>query len=492
MIRLPVIDRGAIIVAGLTVLTAVLLLFAVLRGGGDDDGVDAVDPAAGGNLAPTVERTWDGDLQHPVGADVGRVVLTATDPNGDRLSFIAANLPVGVAIDPLTGIITGTPSEPCVCSVTVSVDDGRGGRGDTRFQWTVTGSNEAALPPPLSLPAPDGADDAPPGQPVDPEAPDAPTPADTTTPPGDAEGATTVPSPTTAAPTTAAPTTAAPTTQAPDLGPVSFHGTRDFDSFFEGRKQYDAWSSGDIAFYAPQGQIRQEDGARWVEWFVRIDNLYRIVSGRSDFNNVYRRGTPDLGSKKVLAIVETCGAGCGSKQQAEADPGYINQMTSDPTSYEPHWIFFYEMGRGGSPEPWYGKATWPKNTVIIPHLMAGIAYHELGGGESGLRRGIPGDLIGELDRWEQENLEYVDTFPIADQQSQNGYTSHHLMPAMLWKVMMETDIQTVGRITANMATKPESTSATQAMCDFQSAVNDATGGQFADRMKGPWGLPDNC
>ena len=314
----------------------------------------------------------------------------------------------------------------------------------------------------------------------------------TSTVPGTAAPTTAAPS-TTVAPTTTQ-TTVAPATQPPaDLGSVTFHGARDFDSFFNGRKQYDAWTAGDIAFYAPQGEVAKADGARWVDWFVRIDSLYRIVSGRIDFDSVYRRGTPDLGNKKVLALIETCGAGCGSKQQAEADPGYISQMTGDPTSYEPHWIFFYEMGRGGSPEPWYGKATWPKNTVIIPHLMAGIAYYELGGGgESGLRRGIPGDLIGELDRWEQENLEYVDTFPIEDQQSQNGYTSHHLMPAMLWKIMMETDVQTVGRITANMATKPPSTSATQAMCDFQSAVNDATGGRFSDRMKGPWGLPDNC
>ena len=229
-----------------------------------------------------------------------------------------------------------------------------------------------------------------------------------------------------------------------------------------------------------------------MDWYVRADDLYRVVSGRSDFDSVYRRGTPDLGSRKVLALVETCGAGCGSKQQAEADPGYIDGMLASPDDYVDHWIFFYEMGRGGSPEPWYGRATWPSNTVILPHLMAGLTYYEIGGGEAGLRRFIPGDLLAELERWEQADIEYVDHFVAANQQSVGDYTSHHLMPGMLWKIRMETDLATVGRITANMAAKPEATSGRQAMCDFRAAVNEATGGRFDAQMIGPWGLPHDC
>ncbi|MEL6984919.1 MAG: hypothetical protein AAFO29_20990, partial [Actinomycetota bacterium] len=159
-----------------------------------------------------------------------------------------------------------------------------------------------------------------------------------------------------------------------------------------------------------------------------------------------------------------------------------------------HWIFFYEMGRVGSAssfEDFYGRATWPTNTLIVPHMMAAVAYYDLGG-ESLLRNGNTKFLFEELDRWEAENIEYVDQFPIPNQQTQNGYTSHHLMPAMLLTIATETSLDTLWQILENMSNEPEATSATQAMCDFQDAVNAATGGRYAARMTGEWGLPDTC
>ncbi|MEM7272219.1 MAG: hypothetical protein AAF547_03975 [Actinomycetota bacterium] len=306
----------------------------------------------------------------------------------------------------------------------------------------------------------------------------------------------TTPAPTTtAAPTTT--TTAAPTTTtAPANRPAqpTFHGVKPFNSFSKGTLQYDAWTSGDVAFYAPQGQVPVADGLRWVDWYRRVDELYRKLSTKDNFETYYRRDDPNFGRVKVLGIVETCGAGCGSKQQAEADPGYIQAMVGNPTDPGQHWIFYYEMGRTGSRgffEDWYGKATWPTNTLIMPHMMAAVGFYELGG-ESLLRNGNTKFLFDELAQWEQANIEYVDQFPIPDQQSQNGYTSHHLMPAMLLTIMTETSMDTLERILENMSNEPEATNATQAMCDFQDAVNAATGGAYSARMKGPWGLPDNC
>ena len=273
-----------------------------------------------------------------------------------------------------------------------------------------------------------------------------------------------------------------------------YQGVRQHTSFSNTVADQDFWTYEDIAYTAPQGRVTNEQANQWIAWYVRADELYRVVSGRPDFDFVYRANT-EWGPKKIVAVVEgqTCGAGCGNKQKAETDQGFLDQMLDDPADYQFHWIFFYEMGRGGSPEPWYGRATWPSNTVILPHLMAGLSYYEVGGGEDGLRDTfIPGDLLAELETWEEMDIEYVDHFVASDQQKVGSFTSHHLMPAMLWKIRMETDLETIGEITANMATKPPATSGQQAMCDFRDAVNDATDGAFDEQMIGPWGLPHDC
>ncbi|MEM7338482.1 MAG: Ig domain-containing protein [Actinomycetota bacterium] len=512
MFQLPPGGQRTIIAAAAGTASVLALVVAglIIFQSSDDDGFDAIDPAATSNRPPEITATWDGGLSHVVGTTIDPLMVEATDLDGDPLTFQGTNLPAGIVVDPNTGTLRGTTVAPCECQASVSVRDGQGGSDQIDFTWTVTSPSEFALDdvdsePDLSpqLPTPaQGADRDPsdlsrPGtNNADTNTTDTPATTTASTPSGDtgdspgadadANNATTTTTTTTTTSTTAAPTAPAEAT------PASFQGVHPFDSFFQGRQQYDAWTAGDIAFYAPQGRVAPEVAAGWMDWYVRTDAMYRVVSGRDNFDQVYRRGTPDLGNKKVLAIVETCGAGCGSKQQAEADPGYINAMVGSPNDFQQHWIFFYEMGRGGSPEPWYGRATWPKNTVIIPHLMAGLAFYEFGGINALQPGNIPGDLLAELDRWEQEDIEYIDNFPIADQQSQGGYTSHHLMPAMLWRIRMETDVATVGQITANMAAKPESTSAQQAMCDFRASVNEATGGRFDSRMTGPWGLPDTC
>jgi hypothetical protein len=50
--------------------------------------------------------------------------VQASDPDNNGLSFSAAGLPSGLSIDPLTGIISGTPTAACACQVTVVVEDG--------------------------------------------------------------------------------------------------------------------------------------------------------------------------------------------------------------------------------------------------------------------------------------------------------------------------------------------------------------------------------
>ena len=67
------------------------------------------------------------------------------DPNGDTLTFTAANLPVGLSIDSATGIITGTIDHSAsqagvggVYSVTITATDNKGAATPQTFSWTST------------------------------------------------------------------------------------------------------------------------------------------------------------------------------------------------------------------------------------------------------------------------------------------------------------------------------------------------------------------
>ncbi len=69
------------------------------------------------------------------------VSATATDPDGDTVTWSGANLPAGASVAPLTGELTWTPSylqAGVYTDVMLIVDDGLGGRDTTRFAITVT------------------------------------------------------------------------------------------------------------------------------------------------------------------------------------------------------------------------------------------------------------------------------------------------------------------------------------------------------------------
>jgi hypothetical protein len=64
---------------------------------------------------------------------------TASDPDGDPLTFSIATGPKGLTIDPATGLVTWTPASAQVgsSSVTLQVDDGHGGTAAQAFQIGV-------------------------------------------------------------------------------------------------------------------------------------------------------------------------------------------------------------------------------------------------------------------------------------------------------------------------------------------------------------------
>ena len=76
--------------------------------------------------------------------------VSATDPDGDTLTYSATGLPQGLAINPASGAITGTLTYTSAgtASVTVTVSDGTLS-ASTTFTWTVTNVDRSPVLSPL-------------------------------------------------------------------------------------------------------------------------------------------------------------------------------------------------------------------------------------------------------------------------------------------------------------------------------------------------------
>ncbi|MEU9041198.1 MULTISPECIES: M4 family metallopeptidase [unclassified Kitasatospora] len=80
---------------------------------------------------------------------VGTAVNLAIKASGGTapLSYSAAGLPAGLAINASTGAITGTPTAAGTSNVTVTVKDSAGKSGTTSFTWTVTSGGGGGCTP---------------------------------------------------------------------------------------------------------------------------------------------------------------------------------------------------------------------------------------------------------------------------------------------------------------------------------------------------------
>lgn len=120
-------------------MMAALLLAACFGGGGSDD---AAEPPVGNpppppaNRAPTINVATSFDVL--VGNSV-TVTPTASDPDGDTLTFSVTNKPSWMTFSTSTGVLTGTPQAGNVGSfdVTISVSDGRGGQASDQTRVNV-------------------------------------------------------------------------------------------------------------------------------------------------------------------------------------------------------------------------------------------------------------------------------------------------------------------------------------------------------------------
>ena len=80
--------------------------------------------------------------------------LSASDPNGDALTYAAQGLPAGLSIHAATGEVSGAPSAPGLHTVTVTVSDAATppASASETFSWDVISC--VTTPPPEETPAP--------------------------------------------------------------------------------------------------------------------------------------------------------------------------------------------------------------------------------------------------------------------------------------------------------------------------------------------------
>jgi hypothetical protein len=98
---------------------------------------EVVDPGVTGTAdVPVVSNP--GPRSSQVGTAITPLTITATDPDGDPVTFSASGLPPGLSINPATGVISGTPTDDGTFTVVVLASDGFATAGASSFTWTVT------------------------------------------------------------------------------------------------------------------------------------------------------------------------------------------------------------------------------------------------------------------------------------------------------------------------------------------------------------------
>lgn len=117
------------------------------KGGNDNSEFTwTIDPPP--NVAPVLSNP--GDQIHIVN-DLVSISLSASDSNGDALTFGATGLPDGLSINTANGEISGTATATGSYAATASVSDGQGGLDSVTFAWTIN-SAPANNPPSITSP----------------------------------------------------------------------------------------------------------------------------------------------------------------------------------------------------------------------------------------------------------------------------------------------------------------------------------------------------
>jgi hypothetical protein len=90
------------------------------------------------NQPPTVGTL---ESQSNLEGDTVTLTISANDPEGGAVNFVAENLPPGLSIDPTTGVVNGTiangAADGTPYTVTINVSDAEGLTTSLAFNWLV-------------------------------------------------------------------------------------------------------------------------------------------------------------------------------------------------------------------------------------------------------------------------------------------------------------------------------------------------------------------
>ena len=112
---------------------------------------DATGAAGSATVTWTVSNTVTvanpGPRTSPPGAAIAPLQLVATDSAvGQTLTWSATGLPAGLALDPASGVVSGTPAAAGTSTVTVVATDATGAAGSATFTWTVANTVTVTVP----------------------------------------------------------------------------------------------------------------------------------------------------------------------------------------------------------------------------------------------------------------------------------------------------------------------------------------------------------
>jgi hypothetical protein len=125
-----------------SLLTALALV--ALAGCGGGGGEESSAPATGNNTAPTIQ----GSPGTAVAGQAYSFQPSASDADGDTLTFSVANLPAWASFNQSTGRISGTPDAADVATysnIRITVSDGEASASTSAFSITVSAIGNASV-----------------------------------------------------------------------------------------------------------------------------------------------------------------------------------------------------------------------------------------------------------------------------------------------------------------------------------------------------------
>jgi Putative Ig domain len=128
--------------AGIGAMVALVAIAIAGCGGGDGGSEsasqDSPPPGAGSNAAPTIQGT---PISSVLAGQQYSFQPSASDPNGDALTFAVTNLPSWATFNASTGRVSGTPTGADVgtySGITITVSDGSASVALAAFAISVT------------------------------------------------------------------------------------------------------------------------------------------------------------------------------------------------------------------------------------------------------------------------------------------------------------------------------------------------------------------